>query len=98
MNTTRTMLTLLMSMSTALAAWAQQDTPTDRPDARPAAQAASKAPTQRARPAELDPRSHSYGLHARHEFRSTKTREEVRAELEEARSAGGRGHLVVTSH
>jgi hypothetical protein len=97
MKTIPSTLVLLLTMSGALAAGAQ-DAPTDRSGAQPAAKAASKAPVQRAQRAELDPRSHSYGLHARHDFRSTKTREEVRAELEEARSAAGRGHLVVTSH
>jgi hypothetical protein len=80
---------LLIALSGATAAVAQEPRP-DRSAPQAAAKPASHAPSQRGAAMELDPRSHSYGLYARHEFRSTKTREEVRAELEAERAAASR--------
>ena len=74
---------LLVSMLGSTAALAQADT--QQAVAIPSAsRTASEGAAART---ELDPRSHSYGLHARHDIRSTKTREEVRAELMAARAA-----------
>jgi hypothetical protein len=80
---------LLIALSGATAALAQEPRP-DRSGPQAVAKPASHAPSQRATSMELDPRSHSYGLHARHEFKPTKTREEVRAELEQERAASRR--------
>ena len=74
---------LLVSLLGSTSAVAQADLPKAN-DTPAAARAASDGAAARA---ELDPRSHSYGLHARHDIRSTRTREEVRAELMEARAA-----------
>jgi hypothetical protein len=89
MQTMKLATVLLLTLSAATAAVAQEPR-ADRSGPQAAAKPASHAPSQRATSMELDPRSHSYGLYARQEFRSTKTREEVRAELEEERAAASR--------
>ena len=84
MNTKRLSSILLASLLGSACAFAQVGVQTANepaPDAR-------KAPDTAV--AVLDPRSHSYGLHARHDIRSTKTRAEVQAELMEARAAEAR--------
>lgn len=81
MNTQRLSTIFLVSLLGSTAALAQGSL--QKAVESPAAARADGA----AAPGELDPRSHSYGLHARHDIRSTKTREEVRAELMEVRAA-----------
>jgi hypothetical protein len=86
MNTHCSSALLLVTLLGSTAALAQAGTQKSEQPPSPA-RAAAEPGTARA---ELDPRSHSYGLHARHDIRSTKTREEVRAELMEARAAEAR--------
>lgn len=96
MNTTHFTLAWLLAIAGSSVAWAQEPR-TDPAGAQAAARAASDAPAQRTQGVELDPRSHSYGLHARHDIRSTKTREEVRAELDAARAAASRRQPVTSN-
>jgi hypothetical protein len=92
MKTTPFAVALLLALTGGTAAMAQ-DPPRSGSDAAATARTRDAAPPEpeaARRAAELDPRSHSYGLHARHDIRTTKTREEVRAELMEARAAEAR--------
>jgi hypothetical protein len=87
MDMTRFAATLLLAVLGSTAAMAQEGTqgPAEsRTRAEPSRDAARRA-------AEQEARTHSYGLFARNDVPSTtKTREEVRAELMEARAAEAR--------
>lgn len=90
MKTHRRAAGMLLALLAGTTAMAQDSTP--KPAEAPASRAAMRPDADAARrAAELEARTHSYGLFARHDNPSTtKTREEVRAELMEARAAEAR--------